>query len=536
MARVSPKSRGRKKKSKRGRSAGNDPNAVLREIVSAYQAVVDEPNPLDVEELTSSLIGSWQQAGDDGEILGLATIRYAETRPAPASLAWLRAMEAVGTDELMRQEAAAGAAALVDQGVPDPPWAATIGRVTTGPCWLAADAYRDSATLLCEFGYGADRHGLIALINFNLLGGAIDDVTIIDEPDAALRDLRKQAMTDGMLTVEQIPPHRARQLIEYGLDAMAGTGPDEVSEDFTDFRALALARCRALPEPDQVPEPPEVSEAERDAIVARFLAEAADLPAGDTTRQCARMIVDFGCDYDQGQPMRVGPAKTQIFLRGWLPNKVIMDDERLTVMSQVLRAWVRWAADRNELPEPAVAALVELTDEGAGQLAETYADDVRDSPTRALLDDLDLDSTEDRQDALDRRMFAMPYSGTWIGDEEYPELDPADPDQRRLLIIGEHPEFHEALLDPSFDGEIDGVNPRLHVTIDEIVLNQLWDNDPPQTWAAAKRLVAGGVDRLDVIHQLGGVVASHVYQALRGEQADNDALCADLDALMPPRP
>ena len=37
----------------------------------------------------------------------------------------------------------------------------------------------------------------------------------------------------------------------------------------------------------------------------------------------------------------------------------------------------------------------------------------------------------DAQDALDRRMFAMPYFGTRIGEEDYPRLDPGDPDERR---------------------------------------------------------------------------------------------------------
>ena len=84
-------------------------------------------------------------------------------------------------------------------------------------------------------------------------------------------------------------------------------------------------------------------------------------------------------------------------------------------------------------------------------------------------------------------MFTMPYFGTRIGEEDFPRLDPGDSDERRLLIEGEHPEYHAALLDPGFDGEVDGVNPRLHIGIHEVVANQLWDGDPPEAWHAAKR-------------------------------------------------
>jgi len=136
------------------------------------------------------------------------------------------------------------------------------------------------------------------------------------------------------------------------------------------------------------------------------------------------------------------------------------------------------------------------------------------------------------QDVLDRRAFAMPYVGTWIGDEDYPRLNPADPDERGILVKGEHPEWHDLLADPSFDGEVDGVNPRLHLAMHEIVANQLWDDDPPEAWRAAQRLLAAGADRHDVLHQLGGAVMEHLYTALTaGEPVDPVAYRKALDGL-----
>jgi hypothetical protein len=60
------------------------------------------------------------------------------------------------------------------------------------------------------------------------------------------------------------------------------------------------------------------------------------------------------------------------------------------------------------------------------------------------------------------------------------ELDPADPDERRMLIEAEHPGMLAAIkagrkikVGPS------GIsaNPKLHVTMHEIVANQLWDGE-----------------------------------------------------------
>lgn len=149
----------------------------------------------------------------------------------------------------------------------------------------------------------------------------------------------------------------------------------------------------------------------------------------------------------------------------------------------------------------------------------------------AYLDDLSPDAAG-AEEVVERRVFAMPYSGATIGGEDFPILDPADPDERGLLIQGEHPEYHRALADPFWDGEIDGVSPRLHLTMHEVIANQLWADEPPETWQAARRLSARGVDRHDVLHELMGVMASHMYPTLtRQEPFDDQAYRRALNSL-----
>jgi hypothetical protein len=142
------------------------------------------------------------------------------------------------------------------------------------------------------------------------------------------------------------------------------------------------------------------------------------------------------------------------------------------------------------------------------------------------------EGTDDLQDAIERRMFVIPYVGTRIGDDDFPELDPNDPDGRGILIQGEHPEYHDALTDPDFEGEVDGVNPRLHLAMHEIVANQLWDNDPPEVWHAARRLRDLGHDRHDILHAIGEVSMTQVHASLTTHKLfDLERYCADLDQL-----
>jgi Plasmid pRiA4b ORF-3-like protein/Domain of unknown function (DUF1841) len=543
---MSPVSRGRRKKRPTARARGArrvtpSLGGVHAELLRAFRPAVPATDPLDVEVLASGVLGSWWKrlppGEDPGAVFGEGVIDHAVHAGTPEAMALLRALAVLGVTPAQRDAASGAAAALAAAGVADPPWAATIGRVEVGACWRLADVFGDQASLLAVFGYGRREHGLVALVDFNHLGGWLKDLFVTAEPARVLGELRKTARSEPYAMLDQLDPAEARRLLEDGLAATDATWEPEVSDELRQFRALALARCRAMPEPDHPQPAPRIDDAERDAFVAEFLASrpAAGLP-DEAARYGARLLVDFGADYDAGKPLRVSPAKTAGFLLDWVPAKVILDEVDRDALPGVVAAWVRWAGERTGLDPAAVAQLVDVA-RGCGEdFREAYDQGADASPIRQFLHGLDTSGgLADAQDALDRRMFTMPYFGTRIGEEDFPRLDPGDPDERRLLIEGEHPAYHGALTDPDFDGEIDGVNPRLHIAIHEVVANQLWDNDPPEAWRAAKRLHEAGVDRHEVLHQLGSVVTAHLHGALANRQAvDPAAYRQALEALRPP--
>jgi hypothetical protein len=522
-------------------AAGFD--GLAAEMLRAFRPLAREPDPLDVEVFMSGLLGAWWNRLPPGEdpdvVLGFGVVDYAERTGGRVALALLRALAVIGVAQELRDAASAAAANLAASGAGEPPWAGRLGRVEVGDCWRLGDLYGDQASLLVGFGYGRRRHGLVALVDFNHLGGWVKDLFVTAEPAAVLRDLRKAALSEPLATLDQMDPAEARRLLEGGLAATDQTWEPEVSEDFRQFRALALARCRVLPEPVGPTEPPpEIGDAERDAIVEEFLgsAHATGLANRDAARFCVRLLVDFGADYDGGKPLRVSPAKTEEFLHDWVPRKVVLDDADREALPAVVTAWVRWAGERSGLPRAAVDEVVEVATECGAHFGEAY-EDADAAPTRLLLRGLTADSPEALQDALDRRLFAMPFFGTEIDGEDFPHLDPGDPDERGLLIQGEHPEYQRALADPFFEGEIDGANPRLHIALHEVVANQLWDDDPPAAWQAAKRLREAGMDRHDILHQLAEVAATHLHRTLADQQpVDPAAYDRALHALRPPSP
>ena len=112
--------------------------------------------------------------------------------------------------------------------------------------------------------------------------------------------------------------------------------------------------------------------------------------------------------------------------------------------------------------------------------------------------------------------------------------DLADPDVRSLVIRHEHPELDRALRGGRREVEVDGapVNPRLHLAMHEIVATQLWDDDPPEVWSTAARLLDSGYDRHEILHMLAAPVAQQVSGTLHEERPyDRDFHVAALQAL-----
>ena len=130
----------------------------------------------------------------------------------------------------------------------------------------------------------------------------------------------------------------------------------------------------------------------------------------------------------------------------------------------------------------------------------------------------------------DRRLaFAIPaLHDPFVADTDL--LDPADPDERALLIRAAHPELDTAVETVIVDGR--QVNPGLHLTIHEIVAAQLAEDDPPEVWATAQRLRRLGYGRHEILHMLGAAMTPQLWAALHDQRAyDLDAHRAALAAL-----
>ncbi|TQN42100.1 uncharacterized protein DUF1841 [Blastococcus colisei] len=517
---------------------------LLRELERELQ----DADALSAEITVSTLLGAARRARPDdpaGERgptdLVADVVRQAGKVRRPTSLGLLRCLAVLGGPG-ERDLAVPGIRRLAAAGVPEPDWTTQLDDVAPTGAWTVHDVYGDAATIAVEFARPCRPHALVVLVD-HTEGGIAAGAFLEDDPDDVRTERDRQGQ-DPLVVVEELDLGTARAQIEAAFRAVDTADPADVDDDLVATRALVLARLRALPAAD--PAPPAPRPLDEAALVGEFLAspEAAHLTTNATVERCAALIVAHRVEAEPANPLRISPGTLADLLLDRLLGADLSDDEA-QAMPGVVLAWTRFTAGRTTLPSVArdhlVSAAEELADtylvarsypefaERGPELAMSYAGDLLD-------DELDPAALED---AIARRTFAMPYVGTTIGGEDYPSLDPADPDDRGLLIAGEHPEYHAVLDDPFADGEIDGVNPRLHLAVHEMVANQLWDDDPPEAWQAAQRLLAAGMERHDVLHELAGVATELLWHALtdRGplDLAAYRAALDGLDALPAPR-
>jgi len=125
----------------------------------------------------------------------------------------------------------------------------------------------------------------------------------------------------------------------------------------------------------------------------------------------------------------------------------------------------------------------------------------------------------DEPDPADRRSWAIPPGhGTYQGlDLEL--LDPDDENELTFLIEAQHADLEDALRSDE-EMIVDGApfSPRLHITMHQVVANQLLADIPPQTWLTVQRLAGLGYDWHNVTHMISSVISEDLHRAVTEQQ------------------
>jgi hypothetical protein len=264
---------------------------------------------------------------------------YAETTAA------LTAVRVLTTDDVL---AARIGRALAQRRHPMPDWLTALDRAVVDPdVWFMTHVLGDGDDYVLGVMLPSG-HALATLVYVDHnLGTVVKDAFVVPEP---LEDLAMKMGTliddpDQLLT--RTDPAEARAVIEEAITFGARMYPPLQSESWPMCRPLVEWMVRMLPSGGKVPHLKEWSEQETAELANGFFASAYGLPLDRADeRGLLESLLWFGTDYASRDPLRWSSVTVELLLADWFPRKIIADVAYLTKLPDLLRAFIRYAHER----------------------------------------------------------------------------------------------------------------------------------------------------------------------------------------------
>jgi hypothetical protein len=451
-------------------AAGDVLSAEMRAAAFVALPHLTDTSPGDIERLAAALVnaGSEHNSGED-------------------SAAFFRLLLSLGSRPIKR-EASKALAELTEDGIYPPSWVTGIGKAVPRQAWRLHDVFGDRESIVVAFSYGDAEHALLVAVDLVEMPTA-GMIGVTEDAEGILKTLQDNA--ESFERFEQITLAEARQHIEAPL-ARAGENPNlPLDRSSVLFLPLARSRFRRLPS-DDPGQTVAYTAADRAAAVDEFLRSPDGASAGDpdSARFWATVLTGYSSRVPGEPPAQVGPNKLAAMLLVHVVSTFTLTAAQHDGLRPAVTAWTRWATGRQGLDEAATDFLMMRLPEILDEFQQAY-----DDPSSVLLrsylrdvaaDDADLGWLADQRA---RREFAVPLPVNL--DADVAAIDVTDPEQRAALAVSEFAEC----------GAEGAARDQLLATVKRIV-EEAWNDNPPATWERAKRLLADGHSRHEVIHRL----------------------------------
>jgi len=295
-----------------------------------------------------------------------------------------------------------------------PDWLRTVGSVTPTRGWIASDVFGDQGSLIIGFRQEGQpgEHALVVLVDYNL-SGQVKDAWLGPDADEVVASWTTNL--DPHMRIQTAP---LDQVLGQLRDAMAMSdlwnGDTELrTEDFASHRALIWARLRRAGLTDDRPIGVEVGPPERDILVSEFMASEqgrrlSEHRASVDIELLAHYLVDLRADYE-GRPLRWSPYVVSVLLEDLAPRKLLLDSGEAGAFPDVVRAYVRFSADRTGLDRSFVEEILVSVDETEAEFLRRIGEPNAAGPAKAVLTALqahgvDLTDVDAINEALERNL------------------------------------------------------------------------------------------------------------------------------------
>ncbi|MGH3256536.1 MAG: hypothetical protein ACRDOU_14285 [Streptosporangiaceae bacterium] len=481
-------------------AARDEEAAVVERLFGRLLTAVAAGDPLSAELETATFMAIPHAMGQATPeqveaFIAKVLVDGAVTMRTPEGAALLRLLALLGSPATKRA-ASQGLGKLTQAGVYPPDWVTEAGKPVPGRAWRRYDVFGDHEVVAVTFSYGEAEHAIVAQVDLTGLPTAVM-VGVTPNPADVIEGVTRD--DDPFVRVETIGLAEARWRLEEPLDRCEADPIPGSAPDTTVFLPVMRSRVRRLPAGDGWPAPSFTAD-DRKAAVDEFLSNplAAEAVAADeaATRFWAEVLTGYSSHVPGEPPGQVGPRKLTHILLGNVPSMFTLTPAQRQHLEPAVTAWTHWSAARRNLDDNATAMLTDRLPVVFGRFDQAYdADDAalaRTYMADLATSDVDFSWLADR---VGRRMFALPMPEAGEASEF---RDASDPQVRRDMTEAEFADCNPP----------GGMAREQFMTAVHRVISELWDDDPPETFAAAKLLFSSDHNRHDVIHALAERAAS----------------------------
>lgn len=355
-------------KKKHGRGRGRQPQrrprtsqpargphgAQEQQLFQSLRAALRSGEPLDLLAIVSGLLevtdprsrdpfAPDEQRASRAELVeSFVGTPYAETTAA------LTAIRALVTDEVL---AARIGRELETRRHPMPEWLTVLGQARLDPdVWFMTDVLGDGDDYLLGLTLpSGESLSALVYVDHNL-GTVVKDAFVVPEPLEDLAIKMGTLIDDADQSLARTDPATARAVIAAAIDSGAHLYPPLTSDSWPMCRPLVEWMLRMLPAGGEAPDRHEWSEEEMAAIADAFFASPHGVPLDHADeRDLLESLLWFGTSYATGDPLRWSPVTVEMLLADWFPRKVIAEPAYLAKLPDLLRGYIRYCHDRNEI-------------------------------------------------------------------------------------------------------------------------------------------------------------------------------------------
>jgi hypothetical protein len=494
MARVSNKTRPRRRPAPATSAPRReDPDTLVERLMGSLRQAVAAGDLLRAELEAATCMALpriGQLAPEDAQaFVAKVLVDKAADEYSPEGAAMLRLLVSLGSPAT-KKSASRALAELTDADIYPPDWVTGAGRAAPVQAWRRYDVFGDDEAVVVTFRYGEAEHAILGQVTLTGIP-VVTGVGVTPNVPGLIEALSQG--DDPFDRVEQIGLAQARRHLEAPLARADEEAEPGLSVQTLAYLPVARSRVRRLPAEGAAPVPL-FTAADRAAAVDEFLKSprAAEAVAADedAARFWADVLTGYSSRIPGEPPGQVGPRKIAHLLLGHVPNTFSLSAAQRQHLEAAVTAWAGWSAEYRGLDEAATARLVESLPEVFGQFGAAY-DDPDAATARSYLADLAASDADVSELAghVARRIFAVPFPDR---DTKGGPEDVSDPAVRRALTEAEFAECtpHAGLTREEFMAAV------------HRVIAELWDDDPSQTFEAARRMLASGTDRHDIVHTL----------------------------------